>query len=117
MSPTDAAGWARQFETETRQHPVFVYAKGEKGRAVCGFSRRVMEIFDRLGAPYEVRDVLADPAIRPALVAWSGWPTIPQVFVGGRFVGGCDIVTEMEAKGELKEAVRAAVAPASPAGA
>lgn len=103
----DVERWKGQIEREVREHPVMVYAKGEKKMAVCGFSRRVMEILDTLEADYEVRNVLADPAIRPALVATTQWPTVPQVFIGGKFVGGCDILTEMYERGELQEALRA----------
>ena len=103
--------WADEFAAETSAHPVFVYAKGEKNMAVCGFSRRVMEILGAAGVPYEVRNVLADPEMRPALVAWSNWPTLPQVFIGGKLVGGCDILTEMAQAGELEEALRAAGVP------
>jgi monothiol glutaredoxin len=103
--------WAEQFEREVRENPVFVYAKGRKGMAVCGFSSRVMGLLNELGVRYEVRDVLADPEIRPALVAFTGWPTIPQVFIGGKFVGGCDILTEMHATGELRQALEAAGVP------
>ena len=70
---------------------------------VCGFSARVMHIFNELGVDYEVRNILVDPVIRQALSSYTNWPTIPQVFIGGKFVGGCDIVTEMFQSGELKQ--------------
>jgi monothiol glutaredoxin len=97
--------WTAQIEKEIHDNLVFVYAKGEKNMAVCGFSHRVMEIFNRLGVDYQVRNVLADPAIRQAVCAHTDWPTIPQIFIGGKFVGGCDIVTEMYESGELQEAI------------
>ena len=100
--------WSERIAHDIREYPVLVYAKGEKGMATCGFSRRVMEILDGLGVPYEVRNVLADAEIRPALVSTTRWPTIPQVFIGGRFVGGCDILTEMHASGELQRTLEEA---------
>jgi monothiol glutaredoxin len=79
--------------------------------AMCGFSRRVMGILSELGVPYAVRNVLADADIRPALVAYSSWPTIPQVFIAGKFVGGCDILTEMHESGELQRVLAEAGVP------
>jgi monothiol glutaredoxin len=80
-----------------------VYAKGEKHAAVCGFSHRVMEILDRAGVDYAVRNVLSDPVLLDTLCDFSDWPTTPQIFIGGEFVGGCDILTEMEASGDLQK--------------
>jgi monothiol glutaredoxin len=102
---SEPMNWLQTFQDETSKHPVFIYAKGEKGMAVCGFSARVMGVFDRLGVDYAVRNILADPAIRQELSAWTNWPTIPQVFVGGKFIGGADIVTEMYESGELRDLV------------
>jgi monothiol glutaredoxin len=95
--------WVERIRQDIASHPVLIYAKGEKHAAVCGFSHRVMELFDRLGVDYEVRDVFADPLIRPALRAFTSCPTTPQVFIGGRFVGGCDTVTELAENGELQK--------------
>lgn len=100
--------WIETFQKETAEHPVFLYVKGEKGLAACGFSARVMQIFENLGADYQVRNILVDPVIRQALSSWTNWPTIPQVFVGGKFIGGADIVTEMFQSGELQETVQQA---------
>jgi monothiol glutaredoxin len=97
-----------QIEQDISDNLVFVYAKGEKNMAACGFSHRVMEIFNRLGEDFAVRNVLADPAIRQAVCAYTHWPTIPQVFIGGKFIGGCDILTEMCDSGELQETLRKA---------
>jgi len=101
--PTNHQEWVEQIRRDVAEHPVFVYAKGEKNAAVCGFSHKVMELFDRLGIDYGVRNIFTDPLIKPALVAVTDWPTTPQVFIGGKFVGGCDIVVEMAASGELQE--------------
>ena len=97
--------WARQIEQDIADHHVFVYAKGEKNAAMCGFSHRVMQIFNQLGTPFEVRNIFSDPNLRPSLCAFTNWPTTPQVFIGGKFVGGCDIVTEMFENGDLKRLV------------
>jgi len=93
--------WIETFKKETSENHVFVYAKGEKRLAACGFSARVMQILDAMGVEYEVRNVLVDPSIRQALSSWTSWPTIPQVFVGGKLIGGCDILGEMYESGEL----------------
>jgi len=95
--------WTEQIKKDVAEHPVYVFAKGEKNAAVCGFSHRVMQILNALQAPYEVRNIFADPNIRPAVCAYTNWPTTPQIFVGGTFVGGCDIVTEMYQTGELQK--------------
>jgi monothiol glutaredoxin len=100
--PRTEAEWTEQIRKDVATHPVMIYAKGEKHAAVCGFSHRVMELFDQLGVDYEVRDVFADPLIRPALTTVTQWPTTPQVFIGGRFVGGHDRLTEMAESGELQ---------------
>jgi len=94
-----------QIKSDVAGHPVIVYAKGEKNAAMCGFSHRVMEIFNRLEVDYDVRNIFADPMIRPALCAFSNWPTTPQVFIGGKFVGGCDIVIEMYESGDLQKLI------------
>jgi len=100
ISTTD---WTDQFKKDVEANHVFVYAKGEKNAAMCGFSHRVMEVFNLLGVDYQVRNIFSDPAIKPALAAFTNWPTTPQVFVGGKFIGGCDIVVEMYQNGELKK--------------
>ena len=94
-----------QIRQDISTHHVFIYAKGEKGMAQCGFSHRVMEIFNALDVPYEVRNIFSDENIRPAVCAFTNWPTTPQVFIDGKFVGGCDIVTEMYQNGELQKLV------------
>ena len=105
--PKTMEDWTEQIEQDISNHHVFIYAKGEKGMAMCGFSHRVMEVFNQLGVPYEVRNIFSDPNIRPAVCALTNWPTTPQVFVDGKFVGGCDIVTEMHQSGELQKLLEA----------
>jgi monothiol glutaredoxin len=82
---------------------VVLFMKGERGFPQCGFSAQVVRILDHLVPDYTTVDVLADPEIRQGIKEFSSWPTIPQLYVGGEFVGGCDIVTEMFEAGELQE--------------
>ena len=101
--PRSLEEWTKQIEQDVSANRVFVYAKGEKNAAMCGFSHRVMEIFNQLGVDYAVRNIFSDPNIRPAICAYTQWPTTPQVFIDGKFVGGCDIVAEMHQNGELQQ--------------
>ncbi len=111
--PSTHEDWIEQIKRDVAETQVVVYAKGEKNAAMCGFSHRVMEMLNNLDVEYEVRDIFSDPLIRPALVAFTKWPTTPQVFIGGEFVGGCDIVTEMYQSGELKKLLEKAQARTS----
>ncbi len=111
--PSTQEEWIEQIKRDVSENGVFVYAKGAKNAAMCGFSHRVMELLNSLGVDYEVRDIFSDPLIRPALVAFTKWPTTPQVFIGGEFVGGCDIVTEMHQSGDLQEVLKKAESRAS----
>ncbi len=76
----------------------------------CGFSNNVVQILNTLGVPFETVDVLADEEIRQGIKEYSSWPTIPQVYVDGQFVGGSDILIELYQKGELQEMVEVAMA-------
>ena len=87
-------------------HEILLFVKGTKEMPQCGFSAKVIEIFKQIGQPFETRDILADPELRSGMKEFSKWPTFPQVYVHGQFVGGCDIVTEMHQKGELEKLVR-----------
>ena len=82
---------------------VAVFMKGRPDFVMCGNSARALEALREAGAPFTAVDVLPDPRIREELSALSGWPTIPQVFIGGELVGGADIVEELHASGELEE--------------
>jgi monothiol glutaredoxin len=84
-------------------HEVILFMKGTPERPMCGFSARTVAALDALGREYAAVDVLPDPRIRQELSAISNWPTIPQLFVKGELVGGCDIVTEMYESGELAQ--------------
>ena len=90
------------IETEVKGNDVVLFMKGTPQMPMCGFSGQVVQILDHLGVSYKGLNVLADPAIRQAIKTYSGWPTIPQLYLNGTFVGGCDIVREMFQDGELK---------------
>ena len=85
------------------QNPVILFMKGTPDQPMCGFSARTAGALQSLGAPFAAVDVLPDPRIRQELSALSNWPTIPQLFVNGELIGGCDIVTEMYESGELAQ--------------
>jgi monothiol glutaredoxin len=84
-------------------HEVILFMKGTPERPMCGFSARTVAALDAVGREFAAVDVLPDPRIRQELSALSDWPTIPQLFVRGELVGGCDIVTEMYESGELAQ--------------
>ena len=89
---------------------VVVFMKGTRGSPQCGFSARVVQMLDRLVPEYTTVDVLADAGIRQGIKDFSSWPTIPQLYVAGEFIGGCDIITEMFQSGELQTLMREKVA-------
>ena len=89
---------------------VVLFMKGNRQGPQCGFSATVVQILDRLVASYSTVDVLSDPEIREGIKVFSSWPTIPQLYVGGEFVGGCDIIQEMFAAGELHDTLGVPVA-------
>lgn len=91
------------IETEVRSNDVVLFMKGTPQFPQCGFSGQVVQILDYLGVPYKGVNVLEDPAIRDGIKSYSNWPTIPQLYVKGEFVGGCDITREMFQAGELQE--------------
>ncbi len=94
----------RQFiEQAIAGNEVMLFMKGTPEQPACGFSMRSSGALNALGVQYAALDVLPDPRIRQELTGVSGWPTIPQLFVGGELVGGCDIVLEMYESGELAE--------------
>lgn len=82
---------------------VVLFMKGDRDIPQCGFSAAVVQILDSLKTDYTTIDVLSDPEIRSGIKSYSDWPTIPQLYVGGEFIGGCDIVCEMYETGELRE--------------
>jgi monothiol glutaredoxin len=91
------------IENAIGEHRVILFMKGSPEQPMCGFSARTVAALQALQTPFAAVDVLPDPRIRQELSGLSGWPTIPQLFVEGELVGGCDIVTEMYESGELAE--------------
>lgn len=85
------------------ENPVILFMKGDPEAPACGFSRQTVAVLQALDARFAAVDILPDPRIRQELSALSNWPTIPQLFVNGELVGGCDIVTEMYESGELAQ--------------
>jgi monothiol glutaredoxin len=96
------------------ENPVILFMKGTPDQPMCGFSARTAGALQALGAPFAAVDILPDPRIRQELSALSNWPTIPQLFVNGELVGGCDIVTEMYETGELAQVLGVEQAQAEP---
>jgi monothiol glutaredoxin len=92
---------------------IMIFMKGNRNFPQCGFSAATVQIFEQLGAPYETMDVLSDPEVRDEVKAYSNWPTIPQVYIDGKFVGGCDIVRELYETGELQTMVKGATGQAA----
>ena len=90
--------------------PIFVFMKGSKLMPQCGFSNNVVQILHSLGVTFETFDVLSDMEIRQGIKEFSSWPTIPQIYVKGEFMGGSDILIEMYNSGELKEKLEIALA-------
>jgi monothiol glutaredoxin len=89
-----------------KDSPVLLFMKGNRQRPQCGFSATVVQILDSLLPEYRTVDVLQDPEIRDGIKEYSSWPTIPQLYLGGEFQGGCDIVIEMYQSGELQQKLR-----------
>src|SRR5271163_3984446 len=87
---------------------ICIFMKGNRNFPQCGFSAATVQIFEEIGAPYGTVDVLSDPELRDQIKAYSNWPTIPQVYIDGKFVGGCDIVRELYETGELQTLVEGA---------
>ena len=91
---------------------VVLFMKGDRRMPQCGFSAAVVALLDERLADYTTVDVLADPALRQGVKEYSSWPTVPQLYVAGEFLGGCDIVTEMATSGELDQKLEAGRAAA-----
>lgn len=102
MTTTDATVTDR-IKQDITDNTVVLFMKGTPVFPQCGFSARIVQILTQMGVKFKGIDVLADPAIRQGIKEFSNWPTIPQLYVKGEFVGGCDIVSEMYENGELKQ--------------
>ncbi|KAL6769680.1 GRX5 [Auxenochlorella protothecoides x Auxenochlorella symbiontica] len=106
---------AEQIKEDVTKHVVFIYMKGQPERPMCGFSNMACRILDLHSVPYGSRDVLSDPDLREGIKQFTHWPTIPQIFVKGEFIGGSDILYQMHQSGELETQLKeaAGVSPAS----
>lgn len=91
------------IQEHVNSNPIMLYMKGNPSMPMCGFSARVVGILQEEGVDFSSVNVLDYPAIREGVKKFSEWPTIPQLYVGGEFIGGCDIVTSMHESGELKQ--------------
>lgn len=100
----------QRLDNLVKQHKILVFMKGNKLMPQCGFSNNVVQILNALGVPFETIDVLEDWEIRQGIKEYSEWPTIPQVYIDGKFIGGSDIMAELYKKGELEELVTVAIA-------
>ncbi len=99
---TTSTGAHERIATDIKANPVMLFMKGNAMFPQCGFSARVVQILTHLGVPFQTANVLEDAELRDGIKQFSQWPTIPQLYVAGEFVGGCDIVTEMFQSGELE---------------
>jgi monothiol glutaredoxin len=93
----------QRISQEVADNPVVLYMKGTPVFPQCGFSAAVVQILSHLGVKFKGIDVLTDPGIRQGIKEFSNWPTIPQLYVKGEFIGGCDIIREMYETGELQQ--------------
>jgi monothiol glutaredoxin len=99
-----------RLDTLVNQNKILVFMKGTKLMPMCGFSNNVVQILNTLGVPFETVNILDDYEIRQGIKEYSNWPTIPQVYINGEFVGGSDILLELYQKGELQQMVEVALA-------
>ena len=109
VNPMDQAVKDR-IEQLIQNNTIMVFMKGNKLMPQCGFSNNVVQILNVLGVPFETYDVLSDPEIRQGIKEYSNWPTIPQVYLNGEFLGGSDIMIELYQNGKLQETVEVALA-------
>jgi monothiol glutaredoxin len=93
---------AETIKQTVHNNSVVLYMKGTADFPQCGFSARVVQILQKSGVKFVAVDVLADPEIRQGIKDYANWPTIPQLYINGEFIGGCDIVSELHASGELQ---------------
>ncbi len=99
----------KKIDSQVANNRVVLFMKGTREMPQCGFSAKVVQILNSYGVDYETVDVLADPEIRQGIKEYSKWPTLPQLFIGGKFIGGCDICVEMYESGELEPILKDAV--------
>ncbi len=102
-----------KIQDQVRSTPLMVYMKGTPAMPMCGFSSSVVRVLDQMGVTYESVNVLEDPEIRQGIKEYSNWPTIPQVYLNGEFIGGCDIIIEMFERGELQTLLQSSLGETS----
>ncbi len=95
----------KQIEDAIKNNKIFLYMKGNEDFPQCGFSAQAVEILKSYQVPFKTFNVLEDDAIRQAIKEYADWPTIPQLYINGEFVGGCDIMMELHQSGELKRLI------------
>lgn len=93
----------KAIDEAVKANPVILFVKGSPEMPMCGFSKGVMDLFSHLGVEFKTVDVLSDPLLREGIKKYKNWPTIPQVYIKGEFIGGFDIVRDMYQNGELQE--------------
>ena len=103
---------ASRIQGDIENNDVMLYMKGTPMFPQCGFSARVIQILTHMGVPFQSANVLEDDELREGVKSFSQWPTVPQLYVKGEFVGGCDIVTEMFQSGELETLMKEQGVPA-----
>lgn len=99
-----------RIDNLVKENKILVFMKGNKLMPQCGFSNNVVQILNTLGVPYQTIDILEDYEIRQGIKEYSNWPTIPQVYIDGQFLGGSDVMIELYQKGELQQMVEVALA-------
>jgi monothiol glutaredoxin len=97
---------SERIQSAITSNKICIFMKGTPNFPQCGFSAATVQVFEQLGAPYGTVDVLSDPEVRDEVKLHSNWPTIPQVYIDGKFVGGCDIIRELYETGELQAMVK-----------
>jgi monothiol glutaredoxin len=100
----------QRIDNLVNQNKIMVFMKGSKLMPMCGFSNNVVQILNTLGVPFETVNILDDYELREGIKEYSNWPTIPQVYINGEFVGGSDIMIELYQKGDLQQMVEVALA-------
>ena len=100
----------QKIDNLLQQNKILVFMKGNKLMPQCGFSNNVVQMLNTLGVPFATVDILDDSEIRQGIKEYSNWPTIPQVYINGEFLGGSDILIELYQKGELQQQVEVALA-------
>ena len=91
-----------EIKKDIENHPVILFMKGSKLMPLCGFSARVVDVLNQHGIEYETRDDLKDDTLRQGIKEFSNWPTLPQLYIHGKFIGGCDIVLQLHDEGKLE---------------